>query len=73
MKMRILNTTIFFVWQMDSKISSHATAEKLLRYKLPCKSDVFLQRKLVLQGNIETICKLCLFAAFSLLHGVPEN
>ena len=73
MKVRVRNTAVLLVRLVDGKVGNHAPAHKLLRNKLPCKSDVFLQRKFVLQGNIKAIRKLGLLAALGLLHGVPEG
>lgn len=64
---------VFLVRLVDGKAGNHAPAHKLLRYKLPCNSDVLFQRKFVLQGNIKAICKLGFLAALDLLHGVPEG
>ena len=73
MKVRVRNTAALLVRLVDGKVGNHAPAHKLLRNKLPCKSDVFLQREFVLQGNIEAVCKLGFLAALGLLHGVPEG
>ncbi len=73
MKMGIGDTAVLLVRLVDGEVGNHAPAHKLLRNKLPCKSDVFLQRKFVLQGNVKAICKLGFLAALGLLHGVPEG
>lgn len=73
MKMGVRNTAVLLVRLVDGKVGNHAPTHKLLRNKLPCKSDVFLQRKFVLQGNVKAICKLGFFAALGLLYGVPEG
>ena len=43
MKVRVRNTAVLLVRLVDGKVGNHAPAHKLLRNKLPCKSDVFLQ------------------------------
>ena len=73
MKVGVRNTAVLLVRLVDGEVGNHAPAHKLLRNKLPCKSDVFLQRKFVLQGNVKAICKLGFLAALGLLHGVPEG
>jgi len=40
---------------------------------LPRKVDVLLHGKLVLQGNVKAVCKLCFLSALSFFHGVPER
>ena len=39
-------------------VNHHATAHKVLQQKLPCKSDVFLKGKFILQGNVKAVCIL---------------
>ena len=73
MKVRVRNTAVFCIRLVDGKVSNHAPAHKLLGYKLPCKSDVLIERKFVLQGNVKVIRKLCFLAALGPLHGVPEG
>ena len=52
-------------------INGHATAHKLLQQKFPCQSDVFFKGKLILQGNLKTVCKLCRLSMLGFFHGVP--
>ena len=40
---------------------------------MPCKVDVLLHGKLVLQGNVKTVCKLGFLAPFCLFHLVPQG
>ena len=40
---------------------------------MPCKTDVLLHGKLVLQGNVKTVCKLGFLAPFCLFHLVPQG
>ena len=40
---------------------------------MPCKADVLLHGKLVLQGNVKTVCKLGFLAPFCLFHLVPQG
>ena len=40
---------------------------------MPCQSDVLLHGKLVLQGNIETVCKLSVLSALGFFYGIPEG
>ena len=61
------------VRHMDGEVGDHAFADKLPLHKLPRQSDVFLQRKLVLQRNVEAVGQLGLGMPFGLLHGVPEG
>ena len=71
--MGVKDAAVLFVWLVNGEVGNHATAHKLLGNKLPCKSDVLIKRKFVLQGNIKAICKLGFLAALGLLHGVPEG
>ena len=72
-KMRIRNAAVLLVRLMHGKVHHHPSAHKVLQQKLLCQSDVLLHGKLVLQGNIEAVCELCLLPALSFLHGVPER
>ena len=72
-KVGVRDAAVLLVRLVDGEVSNHAPAHKLLRYKLPCKSDIFLQRKFVLQGNVKAICKLGFLATLGLLYGVPEG
>ena len=58
---------------MNSEVHDHAPAHKLLQQKLPCKCDVLLHGKLVLQGNVKAICKLGFLSPLHFLHGVPKG
>lgn len=40
---------------------------------MPCKDDVLLHGKLVLQSNVKTVCKLGFLAPFCLFHLVPQS
>ena len=72
MEVGIGNTAILLIGGMHSEVHDHAPAHKLLQQKLPCKRDVLLHGKLVLQGNVKAVCKLGFLSAFHFLHGVPE-
>ncbi len=69
--MRVGNATIL-VRLVDSVIHDHAPADKLFQTKLPCKGDILVKRKFVLQGNIKAVRKLGLGVLLRFLHGVPE-
>ena len=56
---------------VKGNINGHATAHKLLQQKFPCQSDVFFMGKLILQGNLKTVCKLCRLSTLGFFHGVP--
>ena len=73
MEVRVLDAAVLSVWLMHGEIHYHAPANKVLQQKLPCKGDVFLYGKLVLQGNVKTVCKLGFLPALGLLYGVPEG
>ena len=49
----------------------NAPAHKVLQQKLPCKSDVFLKGKFILQGNVKAVCKLGVLPTLGFFHGVP--
>ena len=73
MEVRVLDTAVLSVWLVYGKIHYHTTAHKLLQQKLPCQGDVLLHGKLVLQGNVKTVCKLGFLPALGLLYGIPEG
>ena len=66
-----LRNAVLLVWLVNDKVNGHAPAHEIIQQKLPCKSDVLIQRKLVLQGNIKAVCKLGFLAALRFFHGVP--
>ena len=53
MKMRVWYAAVLPVWLVYGEVNHHATAHKVLQQKLPCKSDVFLKGKFILQGNVK--------------------
>ena len=53
------------------EVNHHAPAHKVLQQKLPCKSDVFLKGKFILQGNVKAVCKLGVLSTLGFFHGVP--
>ena len=73
MEVGIGNAAIFLVRRMDGIVHDHAPAHKLLQQKLPCKCDVLLHGKLVLQGNVKAICKLGFLSTLHFLHGIPKG
>ncbi len=73
MKMGIRDASVLLVRLVDGEVGNHAPAGKLIGNELPCKSDVLVKRKFVLQGNVKTVCKLGFLTTFGLLHGVPES
>ena len=72
MKMRVLDAAVLLIRLMNGIVRHHAPAHTLLQQKMPCKLNVLLHGKLVLQGNVKTICKLGSLSTFHFLHGVPE-
>ena len=72
-KMRIGNAAILLVRLMHSEVRQHAPVHKIVQQKLPCKVDVLLHGKLILQGNVKTVGKLRFLPALSFLYGVPER
>ena len=72
MKMGIGNASILFVGRVNGEVHHHAPAHKLLQQKLPCKLDVLLHGKLVLQSNVKAVCKLRFLSLFRFLHLIPE-
>ena len=73
MKVGIGNAAVLFVWRVNGKIHHHAPIYKLLQQKLPCKIDVLLHGKLVLQGNVKAVGKLCFLSAFGFFNRIPER
>ena len=71
--MRIGNATVILVGSVNGEVHHHAPAHKLLQQKLPCKLDVLLHGKLVLQSNVKAVCKLRFLAALGFLDRVPEG
>ena len=71
MKVRIENAAILFVGRVNGEVHHHAPAHKLLQQKLPCKFDVLLHGKLVLQSNVKAVCKLRFLSPFRFLYLVP--
>ena len=71
MKVRIGDTAVLLVGRVNGKVHHHATAHKLIQQKLPCKFDVLLHGKLVLQSNVKAVRKLRLLSSFCFLHLVP--
>ena len=72
MEVQVLDAAILLARRMNGKVHHHAPAHKVLQQKLPCKVDVLLHGKLVLQGNIKATCKLGFGVFLNILHGVPE-
>ena len=73
MKVGIGNAAVLLIWLMHGEVHYHAPAHKVLQQKLPCQSNVLLHGKLVLQGNVKTVCKLRFLAALGIFYGVPER
>ena len=73
MKMRVGDAAVLLVGLMHGEVHYHAAAHKIVRQKLPCKVDVLLHGKLVLQGNVKAVGKLGFLAALGFFHGVPER
>ena len=73
MKMGIENAAGFGIWNMDSEVHHHAPGDKVFQQKTPCQSDVLIQREFVLQGNVETVCKLSISATFGFFYCIPEG
>ena len=48
MEVGVRYAPVLSVGLVYGKVHHHAPADKLLQQKLPCKGDVFLQRKLIL-------------------------
>ena len=73
MKVRVGNAAVLLVGLMHGKVCHHAPAHKIVQQKLPCKVDVLLHGKLILQGNVKAVGKLRFLAALGFFHGVPER
>ena len=73
MEVGIGNTAGFCVRNVDRKVHDHAPGDKVFQQKMPCQSDVLLGGKLVLQGNVEAVCKLRALAPLSFFYGIPES
>ena len=73
MKMRVRNAAVLFVWRVNGKIHHHAPIYKIVQQKSPCKVDVLLHGKLVLQGNVKAVGKLCFLSAFGFFNRIPER
>jgi hypothetical protein len=71
MKMRVWYAAVLPVWLVYGEVNHHAPAHKVLQQKLPCKSDVFLKGKFILQGNVKAVCKLGVLSTLGFFHGVP--
>ena len=71
MKMWVENAAVLLVRLVYGEVNHHAPAHKLLQQKLPCKSDVFLKGKFILQGNVKAVCKLGVLSTLGFFHGVP--
>jgi len=71
MKMGVGCAAVLMLLFVKGNINGHATAHKLLQQKFPCQSDVFFKGKLILQGNLKTVCKLCRLSTLGFFHGVP--
>lgn len=72
-KMRIGNAAILLVRLMHSEVRHHAPVHKIVQQKLPCKIDVLLHGKLILQGNVKAIRKLGFLPTLGFFHRVPER
>ena len=73
MKVRVGNAAVLLVGLMHGKVCHHAPAHKIVQQKLPCKVDVLLHGKLILQGNVKAVGKLCFLPTLGFLYGVPER
>ena len=71
--MGVGDAPVLLVGLVYGEVHHHAPADKLLQQKLPCKGDVFFQRKLVLQGNIKAVRKLGVLAALGGFQRVPQG
>ena len=67
----IVDATFFFLRFVNGEVHDHATADKMLREELSCQSDILLLGKLVLEGNVEAVGKLCFLSSLNFFHGVP--
>lgn len=57
MEVQVWYAAVLAAWLVYSEVNHHAPAHKILQEKLPCKNDVFLKGKFVLQGNIKAVYK----------------
>ena len=73
MEMGIVDAAFFFLRSVNGEVHDHATADKMLGEELLCQSDILLLGKLVLEGNVETVDKLCFLSLLHFLHGVPQG
>ena len=73
MEVGIGNAARFGIRNMNSKVHHHTPGDEVFQQKMPCKSDVLLHGKLVLQGNIETICQLSILTTLGFFYGIPEG
>ena len=71
MKVGIGNAAVLLVGRVNSEVHHHAPAHKIVQQKLPCKFDVLLHGKLVLQSNVKAVCKLRFLSSFCFLHLIP--
>lgn len=71
MEVGIGNAAVLLVGRVNGKVHHHAPAHKLLQQKLPCKLDVLLHGKLVLQSNVKAVCKLRFLSPFRFFHFIP--
>ena len=73
MEVRIGDAAIFLVRLVNGEVHDHATDHKLFQQKLPCKVNVLLHGKLVLQGNVKAVRELGSLPALGFLYGVPKR
>ena len=73
MKMWVWYAAVLPVWLVYGEVNHHAPAHKVLQQKLPCKSDVFLKGKFILQGNVKAVCKLGVLSTLGFFHGIPQG
>ena len=73
MKVRVGYPSVLGLFLMECHINGHAPAHKVVQQKLPCQSDIFLNGKLVLQGNFKAVCKLGFLSPFHLFNGIPQG
>ena len=71
MEVRVGYASVLPVWLVYGEVNHHAPAHKVLQQKLPCKSDIFLKGKFILQGNVKAVCKLGVLSTLGFFHGVP--
>ena len=73
MEVRIGNSAGFGIGNMNGEVHHHAPGDEVFQQKMPCQSDVLIQREFVLQGNVETVCKLSVLTPLGFFYGVPES